>query len=283
MPQMMRKPNPTDIQPPRNITPSRRRGDASVERSLTKVREAHQKALAMVATLEEEIEWLSCPIIRSCLEARAHSQSRDHCRCRSRGQKRKHHQVWLEDCHAPYFMYYPSQRSSESEGDAAATEDLNLEEPPELGLDVTCFLQGSAKRSEEENMKLPSPKPPIEELQKWVNWKAGKCKTPSWWQDLTMVPGVDKYEKLACEVWASFQLLKRASEGCCVKNDHQAHWHHHVFAGRISCCCQILSLPARISRRSSVRRWWCMPGPFSSGQRRLICLLEINHAFWWGV
>ena len=54
----------------------------------------------------------------------------------------------------------------------AATEDLNLEEPPELGLEVTCFLQGSAESSEEENVKVPSPKPPIEELQKWVTWKA---------------------------------------------------------------------------------------------------------------
>ena len=43
--------------------------DASVERSLTEAREAHQKALAMVAALEEEIEWLSHPLVRSWLEA----------------------------------------------------------------------------------------------------------------------------------------------------------------------------------------------------------------------
>ena len=43
--------------------------DASMESSLTEVREAHQKALAMVATLEEEIEWLSHPLTRSQLEA----------------------------------------------------------------------------------------------------------------------------------------------------------------------------------------------------------------------
>ena len=37
-----------------------------------------------------------------------------------------------------------------------------------------------------------------------------------------MVPGVDDYEKLACEVQASFRLPKRVSEQCWVKNNHQA-------------------------------------------------------------
>ena len=59
---------------------------------------------------------------------------------------------------------------------------------------------------------MPSPKPPIEEFEKWVTWKAWAYETPSWWQELSMVPEVVDYEKLACEVWVSFQLLKRASE-----------------------------------------------------------------------
>ena len=48
-------------------------------------------------------------------------------------------QVQPEDCHAPYFEYHPSWRSLDSKGDTTATEDLNLEEPPELGLEVTCL------------------------------------------------------------------------------------------------------------------------------------------------
>ena len=112
--------------------------------------------------------------------------------------------MWLEDCHAPYFEYHPSLRSSESEGDMEATEDFNLEDPPALGPEVTCFLQGSVKSSEEENMKMPFPKPPIEEFKKFVTWKAWAYETPSWWQELTMVPEVDDYKKLAHEVWASF-------------------------------------------------------------------------------
>ena len=51
-----------------------------------------------------------------------------------------------EECHASYFKYHPSQSGSESEGDAEATEDLNLEDPLELGPEVTCFLQGPAEK-----------------------------------------------------------------------------------------------------------------------------------------
>ena len=81
----------TDVQPQRIRTPGRGRREASVERSLTKVREAHQKALATAAALEEEIEWLSCPLGRSQPEVWAHSKS-SHVH-RSRGWKRRHHQV----------------------------------------------------------------------------------------------------------------------------------------------------------------------------------------------
>ena len=127
-----------------------------------------------------------------------------------------------EDCYAPYFEYHPTQRRSDSEGDAVATEDLNLEEPHELGPEVTCFLQGSVKNSEEESKKVHCPKPPIEELQRWITWKAQAVETPSWWQELTLIPDVDDHKKLACEVWASFRLPKRVSKQCWVKYDHQA-------------------------------------------------------------
>ena len=221
MPQTTGELNPTEVWHPRSRTPRRRWRDASVERSLTEAREAHQKALAMAAALEEEIEWLSCPLIRSQSEAWAHSQSRDCCRHRSQGWKRRHCQVWLEDCHAPYFEYHPSQRSSESKGDAEAMEDFNLEDPLELGPEVTCFLQWSVKSSVEEDVKMPSPEPLIEEFEKWVTWRVWAYETPSWSQELVMVAKVDNHEKLACEVQASFHFPKRASEQCWVENNHQ--------------------------------------------------------------
>ena len=175
----------------------------------------------MAAALEGEIEQLSHPVVRSWSEVWAHSRSRDWHRCRSRGKKRRCCQVQPEDCHAPYFEYHPSQRSLESRGKVAATKDPNLEELLELGLKVTCFLRGSAGSSEE-NVRAPSPKPPVEKLQKWVTWKAQAYKTPSWWQELMMVPGVDNHKKLAWEVQASFGLPKRVSKLCQVENYHQA-------------------------------------------------------------
>ena len=63
--------------------------------------------------------------------------------------------MWLEDCCTPYFEYHPSPRSLEPGGEAAAIEDPDLEEPPEMGPEVTCFLQGSAKSLGEENVKCP--------------------------------------------------------------------------------------------------------------------------------
>ena len=69
MPQATRKHSLADVWTPRSRTPRRGRRGASVERSLAEVREANQKALAIAATLEEEIEWLSCPLIRSQSEA----------------------------------------------------------------------------------------------------------------------------------------------------------------------------------------------------------------------
>ena len=52
----MEEPGPTDVWPPRSKTPKRGRRNTSAERGLAKVKEAHWRALATVATLEEEIE-----------------------------------------------------------------------------------------------------------------------------------------------------------------------------------------------------------------------------------
>ena len=170
------------------------------------MREAHWSALVTAATLEEEIEWLSWPITRGWSEAQAHSRSWDHCRWRSRGQKRRHCQVWPEDCHAPYFEYHPPWRGLEPKEDKEASMEFDLESLPELGPEVNCFLQGPAKSLEEEDRKTSSPEPPVEELESWVTWRAQMQDMPGWWQELAEVPGVDDPKKLAWEVQASFQL-----------------------------------------------------------------------------
>ena len=123
-----------------------------------------------------------------------------------------------QDCPTPY---HPSRKNSESGKEAAATKDLDLEEPPELGLEVTCFLRGSIENFEEEDEKVP-PKPPGKEFHRWVTWKAEACKMPSWWRELVAVPKVEDHKRLAWEVQASFLLPRRVSELHKVEDYHQA-------------------------------------------------------------
>ena len=51
----------------------------------------------------------------------------------------------LEESHAPYFEYHPPWRDPESEENEEASMDFDLGVLAELGLEVSCFLQGSAK------------------------------------------------------------------------------------------------------------------------------------------
>ena len=98
--------------------------------------EAHQKVLAMVTTLEEEIERLSQT--RNHSKSRARSKSRDCQRLSREGQKKRHHQVQFEEQPAPSHSTDP--RTQPSEGSEGGGSDL--EELPELKLMVASFLRG---------------------------------------------------------------------------------------------------------------------------------------------
>ena len=169
-----------DPHPLRGGAPQKGKRDSSVERSLTTIHEAHQKVLAMAATLEEEIERLSCT--QNCPEVRTRSKSRDHQGCSREEQKRRCHQVWFEkppapNCHSGLRMEYSEE--------AITTEGSDLEEPPELGLEVASFLRGSPGTSEDEGNGI-SPEPAVTEFSQWVQWRADKCKPlaggQSYWQ-----------------------------------------------------------------------------------------------------
>ena len=124
------------------------------------------------------------------------------------------------------------------------------------------------------------PEPPVEDLESWVTWRARVHDMPDWWQELAEVPGVDNHEKLAQEVWASFELPWQISQQHCIENYHQA-------PPALLCICQksfllppdSLSSPAETSGNCSRRRQWPMPKPSSFGRKKPICLLRANHAF----
>ena len=84
--------------------------------------------------------------------------------------------------------------------------DVNLEDLLKLGPEVDCFLQESAGGSKEESRGRSSPEPPVEEYERWVTLRAQAHDMPDWWQELAEVPKVDGHQKLAREVWASFEL-----------------------------------------------------------------------------
>ena len=102
-----------------------------------------------------------------------------------------------------------------------ATKDPDLEEPLELGPEVTSFLRGLADNLEEEE-EAPSPERPVKELHEWVVWRAEMCKTPDWWRELLAVPGVPDCKKLVQKVQALFCHPKRASEVNKMENYYQA-------------------------------------------------------------
>ena len=88
--------------------------------------------------------------------------------------------------------------------------DLDLGEPLQLKAEVSSFLQGSSKISEDKDEET-LPGPPISKSAEWVWWRAKKCDIPNWWVELSTVPEEDT-GRLAQEVRASFQLPRHMHE-----------------------------------------------------------------------
>ena len=151
----LEEPGLADMQPPRSKTPRRGRRETSAKRDLAEAREAHQRALATTATLEEKIERLSQSITWGQPDVHAHSWSHDHQRRWSQGQNRRYHP-------APFFQYSPPQWDPGCGKDKEAELpllDFSLEPPPELGPEVNHFLQETAGSSEEADRNRSSQNP----------------------------------------------------------------------------------------------------------------------------
>ena len=117
-------------------------------------------------------------------ELRTHSRSRDHQIHGDRGWKRRYCQTWPGELPSPLTSNITLPKGTQSLAERKqVSKTPDFEEPPDLGLEVVCFLRGLAKSSEEEE-KAPSPKPPLKELHKWVAWKDEACQTPGWWREL---------------------------------------------------------------------------------------------------
>ena len=194
-PDPQRLPNPKGFHSPRS-RPSWWEWEDSLDRSLARVHEVHQKALSTAATLEEEIKKLH--------RMKAHSgPKRRHRDSHGPEERRRKRQ-----CQVSFSSQPTASQSTDHDMPSGRTgsegRDSDLGEPPQLQAEVASFLQGSSEMPEEEDKKM-LPEPPISQSAEWVQWKAEKCDVPNWWAELSTVP-LEDIGRLAQEVRASFQL-----------------------------------------------------------------------------
>ena len=84
--------------------------------------------------------------------------------------------------------------------------DFDLGELPELKPAV-----GSPETSNGKG-KETLPEPTVLDFDEWVHWKAERCDTPSWWMELSKVPGEENTRKLSRQVRVSFKLPRWLQE-----------------------------------------------------------------------
>ena len=89
--------------------------------------------------------------------------------------------------------------------------DTDLGELPELAPTVASFLWGSLETSDNKGGEMP-PEPTVLDFAEWVQWKAGKCDTPSWLMNYPWFQGKTTPEELARQVRASFGLPQQLQE-----------------------------------------------------------------------
>ena len=155
-----------------------------------------------------------------------------------------------------------------------AAKDHDLEEPLELGPEVTSFLRGLAKNLDEEE-KASSPEPLVKELHEWVAWKDESCKIPDWWRELLAVLEMPNCKSTG--LISSSQKVKWGKQNgkllsgppappCLLRNSFQ------LPPDSIFTCQDIQEM----KREKTV----AYPMPSSIGWRRLTHLLKGDHACW---
>ena len=155
---------PAQMQPsqggfyPSQIRRPHQKRETSLERSLDRVHEAHQKALSATAALEEEMERLH--------QMRGHSQSKLRPQSRDRQSSEGR---WEERCHlasepVPSQSINPDMLPGKMGSEDRASD---LGEPPELKAEVASFLEGSSETSDCESEKMPL-EPAVSKFAEWV-------------------------------------------------------------------------------------------------------------------
>ena len=237
--------------------------EASKERSLAKVRDAHHSALVAAATLEEEIEWLSHPLIQTQSETQTHSCSRDHYRHRSRGQKEKALPGAARGLLCPLLQVQPSSKEFGAQGRGGSHQGSQFGRAARIGaighlLPPRVNQEFGRGRHEGTFPQTPNRRPK----------EMGNLEDPDVWN--TQLLARVNHGAWGGQLWKSWHVTYRLLFNSQRGQVNYAGWrtpirhclHCHVFSRRASCHHQILSLPVGISGKFHVRRWWHMPGPF---------------------
>ena len=214
------EPEPTDTPPSQDRVPQKMRQDTSAEREIVEAREAHCQVLAATAALER-IERLSQSTTRSRADSQVPSQSHNQQRRRSQGQSKRCCRALPEDSPTPSPTHSPPQWGPEALEDQEAELpylEFNLGPPPELGPDVEHFFQEQASGQGDDREGDTAQEPPVEDYERWVEWRGQRIATPAWWCKLLEVLGVSNIQELAQKIRASFELPQQMSEIHDVKN-----------------------------------------------------------------
>ena len=162
------------------------------------------------------------------------------------GQKKRQCQVQFADDPAHSQSANPETPPDE-EGSKGGGSDL--EELPELRPMEASFLWGSQETLDKEGKKTPL-EPDIMDFGMWVPWKAERCETPDWWEELLAILQKMDMKKVAREVRASFTLPQQLQDLDTREATLQAPLHHHVSKEKDLCPQQIQSLGVGLFKKS---------------------------------
>ena len=90
------------------------------------------------------------------------------------------------------------------------------------GLMWSVFSLGLAGKYKEDAGNHFPVEPPIEEYEKWVEWRGQAVDTPNWWWELEMIPDVGVVQQLAQKIWVSFKFPQQMSMAHKVDNYYLA-------------------------------------------------------------
>ena len=158
------------------------------------LRAAHRRALDTTKVLQGDIERLSRRM-RSTSQTHSKSSSKSCTRSQSRSQSRS----WSRSCSRAHSQSHPQS--------ASWSRWPRSPDRPPPGRRVT-FREPEVEPNPEEGVEDYSLEPPVSDVETWLEWQAGQLGTPTWWSELTAIPGMKDPQKLTHKIWASFYIPK---------------------------------------------------------------------------